>query len=365
MDQQEKVLDALKEELRAVAQVLSGSTDLVYVDYPVHDNVGDQLINLGTEIFFAEHGLNVKARLSINDLCWTDLPDGRPVVPRVTFRALDKLLQGNTYLVCHGGGNFGTLYQKYNAFRLYLLSRYPSTRIVVLPQTVHFEDELAERHTLEAFRRHGNAFVFARDSTSLESLRSAGVPSRLSPDMAHALWRSAYFSLLCPEGTGHLVLARRDKERRLSLPNVSGPGSIGWVDWSDFSENWESEFVRVFSAVQRRNPFLPRTSGILQIGWYRYRDFLVRRAIAKFGQVRTVYTDRLHAVVLAALLGKETFFTDNSYGKLGNYWNDWFRDSGRVHQIDNLPVNGEQRREVASPRFESTGGCECGTGTRQ
>jgi pyruvyl transferase EpsO len=364
MDQQEKVLDAIKEELRAVARVLSESTELVYVDYPVHENVGDQLINLGTEMFFAEHGLDVTARLSINDLCWIDLPDGRPTVAKGTFRALDKLLLGKATLVCHGGGNFGTLHPKYNEFRLYLLSRYPSTRIVVLPQTVHFEDNVAERRTLEAFRRHGNAFVFARDSKSLELLRSAGVPSSLSPDMAHALWRSAHFPNLRPDGTGYLVLARRDKESRLSPSNVSGRISTGWVDWSDFSENWESEFVRVFSALQRRNPFLPRASRILQIGWYRYRDHMVRRAIAKFGQVRTVYTDRLHAMVLGALLGKETFFADNSYGKLGNYWNDWLRDSGRVHQIDGFPVNGEQGRDVSSSRFTSTEGCECGTGPR-
>jgi pyruvyl transferase EpsO len=339
MEEQEKMLDAIKLQLRPVAQVLSRSAELVYVDYPVHDNVGDQLINLGTEVFFSENNLNVKARFSINDLCLVDVPDGRPVVPRETFRALDRILAGKATLVCHGGGNFGTLYRKYNAFRLHLLSRYQATPIVVLPQTVHFENEAAQRETMEAFRRHGSALVFARDSKSLELLRTAGVPSQLSPDMAHALWRSASFATPSSEGVGELVLARRDKETKISPGALSSRRGSQWMDWPDLAQGWESEFVRAFAAIQRRNRFVPLGSKTLQLCWYGYRDLLVRRAVAAFGRVKTIYTDRLHALLLGALLGKETLFMDNSYGKLGSYWSDWLRSSTRIRQIDSLPFN--------------------------
>ena len=48
----EERLSTLKAKLGEITKVIDTNSRIFYVDYPVHSNIGDQLINLGTEAFF-------------------------------------------------------------------------------------------------------------------------------------------------------------------------------------------------------------------------------------------------------------------------------------------------------------------------
>ena len=55
---------------------------------------------------------------------------------------------------------------------------------------------------------------------------------------------------------------------------------------------------------------------------------------------KNIYTTRLHGLILAALLGKETYFLDNSYGKVSAVYDTWLKDVDNVHPVS---MTGQQK----------------------
>src|SRR5690606_23790896 len=53
-----------------------------------------------------------------------------------------------------------------------------------------------------------------------------------------------------------------------------------------------------------------------------------------FSQYETIYTTRLHGLILGVLMGKNMKVLDNSYGKLTNFHKEWLPDFEKVEVID-------------------------------
>jgi pyruvyl transferase EpsO len=71
--------------------------NIIYLDYPVHLNVGDLLIYKGTMAFFKENGYKLILAQSVNNF---------------NIKAIKKILETESCsIVLHGGGNFGGLYE--------------------------------------------------------------------------------------------------------------------------------------------------------------------------------------------------------------------------------------------------------------
>ena len=47
----------------------------------------------------------------------------------------------------------------------------------------------------------------------------------------------------------------------------------------------------------------------------------------------SIYSTRLHAGVLAWLLGKQTFIIDNSYGKCSGVYDEWVSDQKKLNML--------------------------------
>ena len=60
-------MEELKGHLRQILKVIPPRTEIYYLDYPVHSNGGDLLIMKGTEAFFRDNDIHVRARYSILD----------------------------------------------------------------------------------------------------------------------------------------------------------------------------------------------------------------------------------------------------------------------------------------------------------
>ncbi|MFX0094421.1 MAG: polysaccharide pyruvyl transferase family protein, partial [Candidatus Hodarchaeota archaeon] len=112
----------LKQEFNQLVNIIPKNSKIAYLEYPIHTNIGDILIMKGTERFFAENKINVICRHSLLDFS-----------PKITF-PLD------TILVFQGGGNLGDLWYSVQKFRENCIKRYTQHRIIILPQTVYFEN---------------------------------------------------------------------------------------------------------------------------------------------------------------------------------------------------------------------------------
>ncbi len=318
-----EVMDELRQRLAGIVDVIPTSKPVIYLDYPIHGNVGDLLIHAGTDRFFSANGYEVIGRFSIHEFCLTHRP-GKPLVFfKDSVRRLDDLVGTGATIVFHGGGNLGDLYPDYQLFRELVIARYPETPIVILPQSIHFERRANRAATAKAFAAHRRLFIFARDRESLEFARSdCDCPAALMPDMAHALWGSL------PRHDGHgtrtLHFRRRDKEATAGLD-----ADIETFDWDDLVGTLDRFMIRALRKMQSAE-FPSRHIVPNHIAWGLYRDHLMRRSVSHVGRYGRVVTDRLHGLILSALLALPVICEDNSYGKVSRYYTQWFAPSDRI-----------------------------------
>lgn len=306
-------LHELKIRLGAIASVFENSRRVVYFDYPVHLNLGDLLINLGTEVFFQEHRINVWKRYYVYD-----------------FPKRIKGMDDDVVIACHGGGNFGDIWPLYQQQREALLALYPRNRFVILPQTCYFSSERALSESAAKLCRHNDLHVFVRDLVSQQRLQRAGLSNvAMMPDMAHML-----FGVLNsgPElgASGALRLIRTDRES-------AGPHSLGGsavspppsVDWQDIIGRRNATMANLIwkSMTLQRTIGMP---GQKSRRWYWIRDRVIKDGVSTFSKYSEVYTDRLHAMILALLLGRRVYLRDNSYGKVSTYYRTWLQDIDSV-----------------------------------
>lgn len=297
----------LKEKLGQITGLIPQDKPVAYFDFPTHMNIGDLLIMQGTERFFREHQYQVILRAS--HLNYSS--------------ALVKKIPADATIVLHGGGNFGDLYPVLQAFRERIIADFPKNKIVLLPQTVHFSTPLAKLSSATRFKWHDDLTLLVRDEISYEELIGTFSESVcLMPDMAHQLWEDDY---LPPRSMSQrtLHLMRQDIEVVGDQEMRSEQGRS--ADWSDLISLPRKKAFNLISRALRAEGRLARQFGTVDV-WYWFCDGLVNEMRRIFERHDTVVTSRMHAVIFAALLKKDVRFIDNSYGKLGRYYEKWLKD---------------------------------------
>ncbi len=259
------------------------------VDFPDHSNVGDSAIWLG-EIALLR---GVTGRDPDYVCSWHDFD----------ANALRRACPSGI-LFLHGGGNLGDIWPHHQRFRESLLVEMRDRRIVQLPQSIHFRAPDGARSFVAAAAAHPDFHLNVRDRRSLDwAARHLPGAVDLAPDSAFALGPQARAA------ADHdvLMLLRTDDERapldRQALAAV--PGSV-LCDWLE------------------DDALPPRLAGDTQSTQYhRLASARVARGTALLSRGRRIVTDRLHAHILALLLGIPHVVLDNYYGKLAAYLDAW------------------------------------------
>jgi pyruvyl transferase EpsO len=314
-----RLMERLKAAHAPLLPLLSGRP-LHYLDLPMHGNVGDLLIMAGTLKFFETHRLT-------------------PTRTAMYFNYDAGWARSGDVLVFHGGGNFGDIYGPFQAFREHLIASRPDCRIVVMPQSLHFEDPAAFERCRAACAKHPDLHICVRDEHSRLAALQLTPHVYLMPDMAHQLWPLRRTQ----QGQGVLRLRRRDGE---SAAAGSSEKSAGSFDWDDLiGPGWKLVLRQIERGVTQAGRRLGarRLFGNWFAHWWQGRaDRFVQRAVALFSRYERVESDRLHAHILASLLAMPNRVDDNSYGKNSRYIAAWTHASPLVE----LATAG---RRVAAP----------------
>lgn len=290
---------------------LIGNRPLHYVDLPVHGNIGDLLIMLGTLAFF-QHNYLV------------------PKVSAAAFAYEPSWIAPGDVVVFHGGGNFGDLYAEYGmqGLREQVADRYRDNRIVVLPQTLYFSSQAAMRRSAAVFRRHPDLHLCVRDRISYDIARNFTDNVYLLPDMAHQLYRltSRHDA---PHGT--LRIQRTDDERA-EAGGMPGLEIVTTTDWPMVVGDGERRIALFRRGMRALHKYgLGWYGNKLLAGlWADYARHLVQEATTLFAAHEHIVTDRLHGHILACLMDKPNTVLDNSYGKNATYVNAWTGNSELV-----------------------------------
>ncbi len=312
----------LKQQLSIISRAIPNGSVVAMVDEPVHRNIGDHLIHLGIENYFREHGIKVVARANTHSYHY-----------RWFRRHIDK----NTIIACHGGGHLGDLYPAHQRLREGVVKDFPSQRVVVLPQSLYFQNPNGLQQAARVFGQHPDFHLFIRDHDSMCLAEAMGLTNLyLAPDMAHALHPFDSFDMAeqainNEQQERSLCLLRQDKEcAPIDLPTDEYDTVCDWTElvrWRDASE------VGLVAAAYRATRFSGPPSR-LDSRLDRARLRLVRRAIALYGRHRLVITSRLHGMILGILTGKNVRLLPSLTGKSHSYYATWLKDTTCANFID-------------------------------
>lgn len=292
------------------AAIGEGPRNICLIDPPSHSNVGDSAILLGElDLLAAEFP---ESRITFFDL-------------RGYSPAAEPIIDQADVILLHGGGNFGDLYPLHHELRLRILERFRGKRTIQLPQSIHFGTDKEVQRTSNLISEHKNFILLSRDKYSEEFARKHfDCDIELCPDMAFAMNpirpRAPDVDFFC--------LLREDKERVADHPAilraVAEIGSVRSGDWIERQMQVPHRMDRLATKLTARAP------GAMQ--WLRPGKLALRRLVAQshvdrgvalLSGGRQIVTDRLHAHVLAGLLGLPTIVFDSYDGKVAALYETW------------------------------------------
>lgn len=279
------------------------------LDYPAHPNIGDSAIWLGEiEILTRLHGHPPDYVTHIR------YPDTEP----------GRMLGEGDLIYLHGGGNFGDVWGGFQAYRERIISRHPHSRIIQLPQSIHFSDPAAADSTRRAIAAHPDYHLMVRDQPSLEFAKTHfDCPVILAPDSAFGI-ETSQFHIPHAASAGGVALLRDDHERRPDA--ASGRvlfDSPGWrlKDWDTYSP-----LRRRLQKLEMGGLGVLSLKGAMRLRERRFTAAAQGRVAMGLRQLDlgdVVVTDRLHGHILSTLIDKPHVVIDNFYGKIRNFIDSW------------------------------------------
>lgn len=63
-------------------------------------------------------------------------------------------LTNDTIILIHGGGNWGDVWRPSQDFHLKIIQEYPDNKIIVFPQTVHYDNQQNLEYDISIISRH-------------------------------------------------------------------------------------------------------------------------------------------------------------------------------------------------------------------
>lgn len=293
--------------------------DYVLYGLPNYANVGDLLIWEGILEFLKKVPFKCKG-----ECAWNEYPTNPS--------AEDSII------LIQGGGYFGDVWRKAWEYVLDGIRPYRDNKIIILPMSIYYEDDSLRQADADYLAGFKDLIICTRDEASFHCAKTYFRNQvLLVPDMAWHIGRNYLSRWMRPSSGKVLLLKRTDKE--LESEDICIPGINADVhDWPTIESLTPSEirfkkYIRLVDKCQRK---LPRVRSLLQglknksFDFY-YRNQINSRGISFISSYETIYTTRLHALILSVLLGKEVYLIDNSYGKLSACYKTWLKDVDRVH----------------------------------
>lgn len=333
-------LDELRSVTMAHMREVIGpdAQEIIMLDTPRHRNLGDSIIWEGTFQYLQKLGHRIIHQSDLGRHRDSDLNRFSP----------------SAVIVMQGGGNMGDLYPEHDLFRQHIVTNYPKRKIVIMPQSVHYQDANVMNRAMTNYSKGSNVTLFLREHRSLDAVDkwASMMDVRFCYDAALGATIENPFK---EPSKGPLILARNDEERLDSaadLPPLSTDWSYGLLNRFRWHTNIlaGAAYKRAPSRVQNATYSLSQkvNAHLLHLN--------VRAAIAQFAGHNAVATDRLHAHVLAVLLGIPHAVTDNSYGKISSIYDEYTGRFSTAHWATNLKEamifarNSHENRESKANR---------------
>lgn len=279
---------------------------VILVDAPYYNNIGDVLIWAGTEDFIRQNNIDLISTHSI----------GTFIFPEI---------ESDVTILLTGGGNFGDLYRWAQNMRLKVIERYPRNRIIMLPQSVWYDDKTLIEKDAAIIAQHHELYLCARDNWSLDFFKTHFSKNRIIsvPDMAFCIDDAKLIRYRGQEENKKLFFRRLDQEVTATTPDNIADYEVH--DWPVI-ENKPVVYsaIRASWIVARKLPKNKKILSLIDRVAKKYMGTSMVNIGCKFlAPYSQVTTTRLHALILSILLDKPVRYIDNSTGKLSAFVDSW------------------------------------------
>lgn len=279
----------------------------VLLDIPYYSNPGDTLIWEGTEHLLKKSSYRCLQKTS--EECF-DFPE----------------FSKDTVILLQGGGNWGDLWRRHQEFRLKVIEKYKYNKIIILPQSVYYENLKNWEFDAAILKQHNMLHICARDVSSYNLIRDAGLNNvYLLPDMAFCI-NPDYLHQFEEPSIGRKIYVKREDSEKPNYNELGISIKDELLDISDWPTMMAYDSVQLFfyRIYNHRKYGLQTTTDL-------YADKILRKHIIKnavkfVSKYDYIFTTRLHVAILSVLLGKPFTLIDNSYGKNSNLYNAWLSD---------------------------------------
>ena len=286
----------------------NNTTKCIYLlNIPSHGNLGDHLLSIAEQQFFKDYFPQYKLVLiSSADLYFSISISLRQV-------------KSNDVLCITGGGFLGSLYAEEQRF-FKILRKFPNNKVIVLPQTIYYEDTSKGRMMLskavKQYAKHKHLYVIARDKKSYDLLAETLMKDRkehiaFTPDLA-------LYLKFCNshKGEGVLWCLRNDNEvnvcnKRIILQLQKDVSSFG------LKERYTDTYVNYPISISME-------------------ETEVKKKIEEISKAKIVITDRLHGMIYSVITGTPVIVMDNISGKVKQVYDQWIKHIPYIRFIDNL-----------------------------
>lgn len=317
------VLDRLRSETLDVwGRIIGRDRDVVLLDVPSHRNLGDTMIWIGELAYLQSLGCRV--------VYWSDLR-------RYDAASVRRAAGEDVPILIHGGGNFGDVWPIFQRGREQVVKDFPDRRIVQLPQSVEFSSPALAERAEAVFAAHPAFTLMVRDNMSQAKVASL-LPQTDSVHCPDAALGWSPFGAVDSDGPV-LALIRNDHEAlhpvadlvrgvlepRDTISDWSKGGWGGQLGWHVYKT--PGRLTSVLRGLRASAAYRP----ILETSGTRLLKMNLGHATKMFDGRRLVITDRLHAHVLATLLGIPNIVFDNSYKKISAIVDDYTGEFSTTH----------------------------------
>lgn len=301
------------------------TSDYIYLDLPYYTNIGDTLIWEGTKNFLK--------KVPYKCLYATDM----------NF-FIERPIRKDTIILMQGGGNFGDIYREHSNFRKKIIELYPNNKIIILPQSVYYENEENLNDDVLFYKKHMNVLLCARDRITFEVIKTRFYNKTvLLPDLAFYINIDDYS--IKPAIGKTLFLKRNDAEYTESYTYKQVTENADISDWPTYEHHILKlkivdiifRFLKLIGVILGGRKLKNMLEDFKRDRFY--RKAYVQLGIDFLSKYNTIYTTRLHVLILGVLLNKEIYIYNNKTGKLGNFYNSWL---SKVHNVTFFKFNNNE-----------------------
>lgn len=246
---------------------------------PLHTNIGDRAIAYAERTFLRD-----------NNFSFVEIPFGAEIE--------DLEVKRDVVIFLHGGGNFGDIWFEEEIFRRKAISKFKENKMILMPQTIFFEDKAELRRSIEIYSSHNDLTLVAREETSYDIIRDKFKKNKviLSPDIVLYLKMN-----MKNDRSGVVFSIRDDKEKVFSDEQI-------FKLEESVSERFGSKLKHSDMHTTVKHALADSHKNITMC------------KMGEFSRAKLVVTDRLHAMIFCVLtrtpcvvLGSKTYKTKGIY----------------------------------------------------